>query len=294
MNKILDEFAKITVWSRREERAPHKPLLILYALGALLRGEYKLLFTECEKPLIELLREYGPRRRSYRPQYPFWRLQNDGVWLLDNAEKCQIRAGNTDARVSDLRANAVCGYFRPDIIDGLIADKLLFAEVVKTILDNHFPESLHGEIQEACGITLEFSRASKKRDPAFREKVLRAYQYKCAVCDFRAQIDGRHLALEAAHIKWHAAGGPDIESNGIAMCSLHHKLFDKGAFMFRKNRLYLSECVYGEEGTKSFQDMLVGVHGKELSQAIRKEYMPNPDWLDWHEKEVFKGPFRSV
>ena len=38
------------------------------------------------------------------------------------------------------------------------------------------------------------------------------------------------VALEAAHIKWRQAGGPDLEVNGLALCSLHHKLFDRGAF----------------------------------------------------------------
>ncbi len=38
------------------------------------------------------------------------------------------------------------------------------------------------------------------------------------------------MAIEAAHIKWHQAGGPDIEQNGIALCSMHHKLFDRGVF----------------------------------------------------------------
>ena len=31
MNKILEEFSDITIWGRAEQRAPHKPLLILYA-----------------------------------------------------------------------------------------------------------------------------------------------------------------------------------------------------------------------------------------------------------------------
>jgi putative restriction endonuclease len=81
------------------------------------------------------------------------------------------------------------------------------AEIAAVVLENHFSTGLHSEILEACGIQLEYSKAAKKRDPAFRERILRAYQYRCAVCGFRAQMSGRHLALEAAHIKWHAAGG---------------------------------------------------------------------------------------
>jgi hypothetical protein len=31
-------------------------------------------------------------------------------------------------------------------------------------------------------------------------------------------------------IRWHQGGGPDEESNGFALCVLHHKTFDLGAF----------------------------------------------------------------
>ena len=294
MEKLLNEFSDIVVWSKGAQRAPHKPLLILYTLGSLLNGKDKVVFNDIEKPLTELLKEYGPRRKSYHPEYPFWRLQNDGVWMLDNAHKCEIRKGNTDAKITELRKNEVRGYFRPDIQNILKSDKVLFAELVKMVLDNHFPETLHAEIQEACGIYLEYSKNVKRRDPAFREKVLRAYEYRCGICGFRAQMDGRHLALEAAHIKWHAAGGPDIESNGIAMCSLHHKLFDKGAFMLRENKIFVSESLYGDSHNRSFQNMLLGFHGAELGKTVREEYAPSTDWLKWHETEVFKGPARRI
>ncbi|MEE8059024.1 MAG: HNH endonuclease [Pseudomonadales bacterium] len=290
-SKILDEFSDIVVWAKGEQRAPHKPLLILYALGALSRGEEKLLFSDVEKPLRDLLKEYGSQRKGYHPEYPFWRLKNDGIWELDNAEKCETRIGNTDAKITELRANAVRGYFRDDVRDSLKSNKLVFAEVVKSILEAHFPETLHEELQDACGITLEFSRKAKKRDPAFRERVLRAYQYRCAICGFRAQMDGRHLALEAAHIKWHAAGGPDTESNGIAMCSLHHKLFDKGAFMISGNKMLLSENVYGNS---SFEEMFLIHHGVAIDEPVRQECAPSGASLKWHETEVFKGPARNL
>jgi putative restriction endonuclease len=291
MNKILEEFGDILVWGRGDQRAPHKPLLILYALGAFLSDEEKIKFTDIEKSFKELLKEFGPQRKSYHPEYPFWRLQNDGIWLLENADKCVVRKGHTDAKITQLRKYEVRGYFRPDLISAFKSDKLLLAEVVSTVLDSHFPETLHNEIKDACGISLEFSKVVRKRDPEFREKVLRAYQYRCGVCGFQAQIDGRHLALEAAHIKWHAAGGPDIESNGIAICSLHHKLFDKGAFMFRSNKLLVSESVYGNI---HFEDILLKYHGERLETPIREEYMPDKHYLELHEAEVFRNPTRSL
>jgi putative restriction endonuclease len=293
-SEILDKFNDIVVWRRSETRAPHKPLLILYALGALSRGEEKLLFSEIEKPMANLLKEFGPSRRSYQPGYPFWRLQNDEIWVLENADKCSVEKGNTDVSVAELRKYKVAGYFRDDIRAMLKSDQLLFADVVKSVLNANFPETLHEEIEEACGLVIEFTKKSRKRDPGFRERILRAYGYRCAICGFSAQMDGRHLALEAAHIKWHAAGGPDIESNGIAMCSLHHKLFDKGAFMIVENKMLISESVYGDSKNFSYEHMLLNQHGKELTNTIRLEYEPNIDWLKWHELQVFKGPARQV
>ena len=39
LTEIKEKFDAITVWKRGGERAPHKPLLALYAIGRALRGE---------------------------------------------------------------------------------------------------------------------------------------------------------------------------------------------------------------------------------------------------------------
>lgn len=36
------------------------------------------------------------------------------------------------------------------------------------------------------------------------------------------------MGLEAAHVQWHSQNGSDDVSNGLALCSLHHTLFDLG------------------------------------------------------------------
>lgn len=289
-SEILDLFNRIVVWSRGNQRAPSKPLLILYALGALQRGQHQLHYTDIEKPLHDLIKDFGPQRKSYHPEYPFWRLKNDGIWVLNNAEKCELRPSNTDAKVSELREHDVSGEFKAEIKDALSSNPLLFSEVVASVLEAHFPETMHEEILESCGLVLEFTKKPKKRDPDFRNNVLRAYRYRCAICGFQTQLDGRHLALDAAHIKWHAAGGDDNERNGIAMCTLHHKLFDRGAFkVSSQGVLVLSEAVYGNQG---FEAALLSYHGHSIEKPISEAYTPLEDNILWHEKWVFKGPSR--
>ncbi len=58
---------------------------------------------------------------------------------------------------------------------------------------------------------------------AFRNQVLTAYQHHCAMCSIHFEE-----FLEAAHIvpDNHALGVPEV-SNGLSLCGLHHKAFDR-------------------------------------------------------------------
>jgi HNH endonuclease len=49
-------------------------------------------------------------------------------------------------------------------------------------------------------------------------------------CALAATNGWQRLGLDAAHIEWFQASGPDVVPNGLALCSLHHKIFDLGAF----------------------------------------------------------------
>lgn len=60
MPTVVDRFLQLNVWQRGSERAPHKPLLILLALGALARGELDVPFAKYEPRLRALLKEFGP------------------------------------------------------------------------------------------------------------------------------------------------------------------------------------------------------------------------------------------
>jgi putative restriction endonuclease len=75
------------------------------------------------------------------------------------------------------------------------------------------------EARRAYTTTLTLRRLHQK---TFRQRVLEAYQSRCAICRLK-----RTVLLEAAHIlpDGHPRGEP-IVPNGIALCSLHHAVFD--------------------------------------------------------------------
>jgi putative restriction endonuclease len=287
---VLRLFDDLAVWRQGDQRAPHKPLLVLYALGRWQRGLVEVSFREAETDLTALLREFGPPRKSDHPEQPFWRLQNDGVWVVNAPAQLPLKTGDTIPRVGALRDPAVRAGFTPDVQAALAADPRLVTSIAEAILTEHFPESYHEDLLDAVGLTVGLGLSRRrKRDPAFRQRVLKAYEYRCAVCGFDVRLGAVPIALDAAHIRWHQAGGPDAESNGLALCVLHHKTFDLGAFTVAGGVVLVSDLANGSMG---FDELLMRHHGKPVRPPQRPEWRPDPGHLDWHGREVFRGEAR--
>ncbi|MDX8289333.1 HNH endonuclease [Metabacillus indicus] len=272
----------LSIWKKGDQRAPHKPLLILLALGQVQNENKRFISYEFTRgKLTELLREFGPIRKSYHPEEPFVRLKRDGIWILDK----EVNEKSPSNR--QLLNDDVAGGFNQDIYELLNENPGLVQELTHILLDQHFPETIHEDILDAVGLDFT-SFTKKKRDPKFREKILRAYGYSCAVCGFNVRLAHALVCVEAAHIKWHQAGGPDNEENGIALCSLHHKLFDRGVFtLTHERKLIVSQDAHGTHG---FNEWLMNFQGKNIREPIQSYYYPNQSFINWHVKEVFRGP----
>lgn len=85
---IVQQFETLNLWRKDGARAPHRSLLVLYAIRELLRGKNRLLpYTEIDVCFGNILSKYGPRRSRQGTQYPFWRLQSDEIWEVTDADK---------------------------------------------------------------------------------------------------------------------------------------------------------------------------------------------------------------
>lgn len=300
---VLKAFERIRVFQRGEQRAVHKPLLILLALARIAQDAPRMVtFEDIEGPFKSLLAEFGPSSAPNSRHYPFWHLATDGVWQLDGPADFLNRPAGATPNLTELRKLHIAGGFAPEVDAALRRDPALRAQLAHQLLDAHFPETLHGDILSAIGLDLSAPRAgestdsdrqSARRDPRFRERVLRAYEYRCCVCGFDLRIGNITAGLEAAHIKWFQAKGPDIEANGLALCALHHKVFDLGAFTILPDTYSMVFSQHAVSG-KASRKMLLGFHGAGIILPQSKDYYPRAEFLHWHEKEVFKKPGRTL
>ena len=310
--EVLDAFENIRRAQRAGVYAPHKPLLILLALARLQRGEPRLVeFTAIDGALKQLLAEFGPSSAARSRHYPFWHLATDGhgaLWDLSGPREVLMRPAGATPSLGELREQHIKGGFPPEIDEALRHIPGLLQAVATRVLDTCFPGTLHADIAAALGLDLdgptalrdgvpvdaEYATAERRRrDPAFRERVLCAYEYRCCVCGFDLRIGHTPAGLEAAHIQWHHVGGPDIEPNGLSLCSLHHKLFDLGVFTIEPSAhrvIFSQHAISGDRGTTSELQF----HGRRIHPPQHTDLLPAAEFLGWNASWVFKKPARRV
>jgi putative restriction endonuclease len=284
---LLKRFDKIRIFAKGGKLAPHKPLLLLYALAKLKNeNAERIAFTDAEVIVGPLIQTYGSFNAKASVVYPYARLTNDHIWWVEPHEK----NSSGDLNLTEARDRRLKAGFSEDVLAAFRKDPKLIDNVAINLLDRNFSPSLHQDILDAVGMYLGDDEREavlrRKRDPRFRAMVLTAYYEQCCVCKYDAKMNGAAIALEAAHIKMHSVGGPDDIHNGLAFCVIHHKLFDLGAITVDpKLKVRVSERLTGDWGRRLNDEF----HEKEIMLPRSEKQHPKPDYVRWHNEQIFKG-----
>lgn len=115
---------------------------------------------------------------------------------------------------------------------------------------------------------------------SFRVIITDVYNRRCAVTNERTLP-----VLEAAHIKPYNLSGPHDIGNGILLRSDLHKLLDKGYITFTPEyHLEVSRRIREEfENGRDYY----ALHGNKLRLPQNTDSWPKPEYLNWHNENVF-------
>jgi putative restriction endonuclease len=111
---------------------------------------------------------------------------------------------------------------------------------------------------------------------AFRQRVIRAYQQRCALCSLR------HMELlDAAHIIPDSdPEGEPLVSNGVALCKLHHAAFDRFFFAIRPDyTIEVRQSILEEHDGPMLVVGLQEIHERRILLPRRPVERPDPERL---------------
>ena len=301
---FLNRLRTIRQHTSRGKRAPHKPLLLLIAFAGIVRGEERLFnYSDCDTKLSKLLIEFGPPVDNVKPFEPFKRLPKDNLWELVNVPVQSNDAIDQLTGGHLKRLDAKGGLLEKDYQLLRNNHQFLYG-CINEILENNFPPSYHTDILQSVGLptsglnTVDLQQSSmektisyvRPRDTTFRSSILEIYECACSICRSAVRLEEKLMGLEAAHIRWHAHGGPDEESNGLALCSFHHKAFDRGVIGLRNiSDGYKVELSGKLKGSGPAMDWLRNFEGKQIFKVENREHQPSPDYVAWHREQVFRN-----
>jgi putative restriction endonuclease len=286
--EFLDRIERIVIYRKGKERAPHKPLYLLLCIASLQQGLPRLqAFRAIEPKLKEALLRFGLSTTSVSPQYPFWRLKNDGLAVVEPEGPYEIRKQSADPTKSSLLKLGAEGGLTNGYYDLLAGNLNLQTLAVHRLLEGHFPRSIHDELIDFFGLRMSGAHEDDANtESTFRAEVLSAYNNTCAVSGYSLGFRDRYPGLEAAHICWPQSGGNDEISNGIAMTTLHRKLFHLGLFGIDDDfKVIASPQIRNLSAAGS----AMVTSGRLVSLPERNQHRPNLETLRWHRKWVFRG-----
>lgn len=289
-DEVLQRLASLRQHERNGQRSPHKPLLMLLALGQLAEtGSSRIPWSVAENKLADLIEEFGPPSKTGRAQsaaYPFTHLRTDGVWTLDSDVPMD--------RVTPLRG--VSGRLEADLEQVLKEHPALVSTAARMLVDAHFPSTVAPDVLIAVGLHPDLTEADtaavppiqpeRRRSSVWPAAVLEAWDRQCAFCGFDGMAGGVPVGLEAAHIRWFTLDGPDTLDNGLALCSLHHKLFDRGVLGLDDGLAVVVSQRFSARTPKG--RAVYELHGRRLAPRPGTP-LPAEEHVAWHRNQVFHG-----
>jgi putative restriction endonuclease len=213
----------------------HQPLTLLWAIGQLVAGAPRLhRWSSVQREVGALLAEFGGEVVSATPEFPFWHLQQTGLWDVPGPDADDPSAGFIDeaftllkdVRLRTRTINALRSRYLADVQDQdtLLTQLGLAGYATASGLEQ--PDGQSGgpaRRRSSTGSVIE-------RNSRLGEFVKALHDHRCQLCETQL-LTATGFYSEAAHIRGLGTphDGPDELGNMLCLCANCHIQFDRFA-----------------------------------------------------------------
>jgi len=308
-NAKFGHYSEIT-----QQKAPHKPILLLAVLDLVARGVITSSFIDVTGDLIELndlfnlyWRRVMPLGQNSSIAFPFPRLNGEPFWELVPQPGSTITPAliSNTTSVSYLRKYALGARIDEDLFHIMQTGAGRNA-LRETLLRSCFSDNARIALEEQANINAEAYRYSIElehqahlplvketlaadmykpavRDQGFRRIVVSTYDHRCALCGVRIVTPEGHTVVDAAHIiPWSKSQNDDIR-NGMALCKICHWAFDEGMMGVSENYdVITSRQIAANTNVPGF---LMTLTGRSIISPSDRDLWPAQQCLFEHRRE---------
>lgn len=169
MNDLTDAFGKIRIYGKEEKPSLHKPLLLLFALGRCYHDKPRMIPFSIIDLKLKLLfgKFYQEALLAGNTHYPFGRLENDGIWEIENSfDLKRTSVGHLSKK--ELIDKNIHGGFQEWIYQKLTSEKDFILKIAHDLLDSYFEKNLHEQILKEVGLPQRHQLICENGDPIFQ------------------------------------------------------------------------------------------------------------------------------
>lgn len=307
LNYYLNRIERLRVDRTHDVPAPHKPLLLLTVFDLIERGEIRQNQIEISPLLVETYLNYWKNIPAGQPRLynPFPRLRTSGFWHLHPrpGQKAVLEATHSFQSLAHVKKLVAYASLDPELfllLQRPEAREVLRQAIIERHLSHYRPlvesaareNRMIGEAaqklrQHVTGGKFEGEGApSPARSVAFRQEIMRLYDYTCSACRLRIITPDGRSAVDAAHIIPFSESYDDGIGNGLALCKLHHWAFDVGLISLTDRYRLLISNAFEERGHTGL--LLRNLETKPILLPPQKPFYPSLYAVRWHRSHRFQ------
>jgi len=304
LDGYLKKFINLRTGVSRGHVKPHKPVMMLAVLSLIENRRIASNKIDYSPHLLELFKRFFDIVRleqdALNPLLPFFHLRGDDFFHhRPFASEVQSYKALSDPGSIKKFTGIVQYAYLDEELWAYLQDQVVLNDLRDALVQKYFPnyknqiERVAGEEKAISGYESVLRGEPEKiketksayRSAAFARIIREIYDYRCAACGLRLNLNGL-VIIDAAHLIPYAESQDDDPRNGIALCKNHHWAMDKFLLVPGTDKLWHVSPELDDRigGCKE----IISLNRRKLLLPSETKYYPKSKALNWRHARLLK------
>jgi len=304
LDGYLKKFTKLRTGVSHSHVKPHKPVMMMTILSLIENRKIISNRIDYSPQLLELFKKFfdvvRTEQDALNPLLPFFYLRGDGFFhhIPFKDQEQSYKALSDPSSIKKFTGIIEYAYLDEELWTYL-QDQTALILLRDGLIQSYFPRykvQIEGIVKEEKAISgyenvlkgepdkIKETK-STYRSTAFARIIREIYDYRCAACGLRLNLNGL-VIIDAAHLIPFSESQDDDPRNGMALCKNHHWAMDKFLIVPGTDKLWHVSPELDDriEGCKE----IISLNKRKILLPQDEKYCPKPESLTWRHTRILR------